>query len=87
MKLNKGFLTHTTKGEHYMISTGNTKFNGIVKNNDTAAFIIEYLKTDTTPKEIVEKVMKEFSGAERKTVEHDVIDILKKLNSIGAIDK
>ena len=31
-----------------MISTSDTKFKGIVKNNETAAFIIECLKADTT---------------------------------------
>ena len=36
MKLNPKFLTHETKGEHYMISTRDTQFKGIVKNNETA---------------------------------------------------
>ena len=48
MKLNPKFLTHETKGEHYIISTGDTRFKGIVKNNETAAFIVECLKGDTT---------------------------------------
>ena len=47
MKLDPNFLTHVTDGEHYMISTTDTKFNGIVKNNYTAAFIVECLKSDT----------------------------------------
>ena len=47
LKLDARFITHVTKGEHYMISTGDKGFNGIVKNNDTAAFIIECLKNDT----------------------------------------
>ena len=29
-----------------MISTSDTDFKGIVKNNETAAFIVECLKTD-----------------------------------------
>ena len=44
MKLNPKYHTHVTKGEHYMISTSDTEFMGIVKNNETAAFIIECLK-------------------------------------------
>ena len=48
MKLNPKFLTHETFGEHYMIGTGITAFNGIVKSNETAAFIIECLKSETT---------------------------------------
>jgi len=85
MKLNPKFLTHVTKGEHYMISTSNTKFKGIVKNNETAAFIIECLKTDTTESAITDKLMKEYKDADRPTVERDVANIISKLRSIGAI--
>ena len=85
MKLNSKFLTHVTKGEHYMISTSNTKFKGIVKNNETAAFIIECLKTDTTESAITDKLMKEYKDADRPTVERDVANIISKLRSIGAI--
>ena len=46
MKLNPKFLTHETRGEHYIISTSGTDFSGIVKNNETAAFIIDCLKSD-----------------------------------------
>lgn len=85
MKLNPKFLTHVTKGEHYMISTSNTKFKGIVKNNETAAFIIECLKTDTTESAITDKLMKEYKDVDRPTVERDVANIISKLRSIGAI--
>lgn len=85
MKLNPKFLTHTTKGEHYIISTSDTDFKGIVKNNETAAFIVECLKTDTTESEIVDKLMSEYKGADRPTVEHDVENIIGQLRSIGAI--
>ena len=60
MKLNPKFLTHVTKGEHYMISTSDTKFKGIVKNNETAAFIVECLKADTTESTIVDKLLAEY---------------------------
>ena len=63
MKLNPKFLTHVTKGEHYMISTSDTKFKGIVKNNETAAFIVECLKSDTTESAIVDKLLTEYKGA------------------------
>ena len=85
MKLDPKLLTHVTKGEHYIISTGDTEFKGIVKNNETAAFIVECLKTETTAGAIVDKLMAEYSGAERKTVERDVDNILGKLRSIGAL--
>ena len=50
MKLNPKFLTHETKGEHITVSTTGTKFNGLIRSNPTAAFIVESLKNDTTEK-------------------------------------
>ena len=46
MKLNPRFLTHETKGEHITVSTTGTKFNGLIRSNPTAAFIVESLKTE-----------------------------------------
>lgn len=87
MKLNPKFLTHETKGEHYIISTSDTKFKGIVKNNDTAAFIVECLKTDTTESAVVDKILAKYSGADRATVEQDVANVIGKLRFIGAIEE
>ena len=47
MKLKEEFITHETDGEQIMVCAG-TSFNGIVKSNKTAAFIVDCLKTDTT---------------------------------------
>ena len=85
MILNPNFLTHETKGEHYMISTSDTHFKGIVKNNETAAFIIECLKANTSESAVVDKLLSEYEGADRPTVERDVANIIDKLRSIGAI--
>ena len=57
MKLNPKFLTHETKGEHITVSTTGTKFNGLIRSNPTAAFIVESLKTDTTESAVVDKML------------------------------
>ena len=85
MKLNPRFLTHVTKGEHYLIPMGDVSFKGIVKNNKTAAFIIECLKQDVTEEAIVEKLMEEFSEVDVEIVRRDVGNVIGKLRSIGAI--
>ena len=87
MKLDPNFITHETRGEHYMISTSDTKFKGIVKNNETAAFIVECMKEDTTESAIVDKLLAEYKGTDRPTVEHDVANIIGKLRSIGAVEE
>ena len=85
MKLDPAFIIYSTKGEHYLVPTGGAKFKGIVKNNETAAFMVECLKTDKTKDELVQTVLDKYPGTDRKTVEGDVSDILNKLRSIGAL--
>lgn len=84
MKLNPKFLTHETKGEHITVSTTGTKFNGLIRSNPTAAFIVESLKSDTTESEIVDKILEKYD-VDRTTAEKDVADIIDKLRSIGAV--
>ncbi|WP_024862063.1 PqqD family protein [Ruminococcus flavefaciens] len=84
MKLNPKFLTHETKGEHITVSTTGTDFNGLIRSNPTAAFIIEALKTDTTESAIVDKLLAKYD-VDRTTAEKDVADIIGKLRDIGAV--
>ena len=86
MELKEGFITHETGGEPIMVSVGKTKFSGIVKSNETAAFIVDCLKTDTTEKEIAEKIRQKYDVT-KETVTADVKHIIDKLRSIGAIDE
>ena len=85
MKLDPRFLVHETKGEHYIISSSGTKFKGIIKNNETAAFIVECLKEDISEKNIVDRIMSEYAGVTRNAVENDVAEIINILRDIGAI--
>lgn len=84
MKLNPKFLTHETKGEHITVSTTGTKFNGMIRSNPTAAFIVESLKTDTTESKIVDKLLAKYD-VDRATAEKDVASIISQLRKIGAI--
>lgn len=77
MKLNPKLLTHETKGEHYIISTSDTKFKGIVKNNDTAAFIVECLKIDTNESAVAD--------SDGKKIAPDKIWLLGDVNSDGEV--
>lgn len=84
MKLNPKFLTHETKGEHITVSTTGTKFNGLIRSNPTAAFIVESLKTDTTESAVVDNVLAKYD-VDRATAEQDAANIISKLRAIGAI--
>lgn len=84
MKLNPKFLTHETKGEHITVSTTGTDFNGLIRSNPTAAFIIEAMKTDTTESAVVDKLLAKYD-VDRATAEKDVANIIGKLRAIGAV--
>ena len=85
MKLKKEFITHTSGDEQLMISAGGS-FNGMVRSNKTAAFIIDLLKEDTTKEKIVDKML-EVYDAEREVIAADVDKVIDALLSIGAIDE
>lgn len=85
MKLRKGFITHESNGEHITVTAGNIAFNGLVRSNKTAGFIVECLKENVTKEEIVHKMLDKYDACE-ETITKDVDMILARLQEIGAID-
>ena len=85
MKLRKGFITHESNGEHITVTAGNTAFNGLVRSNKTAGFIVECLKKNVTKEEIIHKMLDKYDACE-ETITKDVDVILSRLQEIGAID-
>ena len=85
MKLRDGFITHTSNGEHITVTAGNTAFNGMIRSNRTAGFIVECLKGDVTKADIISKMLEKYD-APREVIEKDVEKILEQLEAIGAID-
>ncbi|MBR6717112.1 MAG: PqqD family protein [Oscillospiraceae bacterium] len=85
MKLNSGFISHSDGEDHLLVSTGATAFSGLVRSNQTAAFIIFCLETETTEDEIVEKMLAQYD-APRDIIARDVKKIVEQLRGIGAID-
>jgi len=86
MKLNSGFIAHDDGNDKLLVSTGATKFSGLVRSNPTAGFIIGCLEQDTTEDEIVKKMTKKWDVSE-EIARRDVQRIIKQLKSIGAIDE
>ena len=85
MKLREGFITHESVGEHIMVTAGNTAFNGMIRSNKTAGFIVECLKTEVSKEDIITKMLEKYD-AKREQLEKDVEKILEQLRNIGAID-
>ncbi len=88
MKLRKGFVTYTSDGEQLMVAAGPAAklFHGMVKSNETAAFIVDKLKKETTVEKIVDALCGEYE-VDRETASADVNKIIDRLRSIGAIDE
>ena len=85
MKLNRKFIAHTVAGEHVMVSANTRQFPGMVRNNKTAAFIVECLRKETSLTEIAEKVCAHYD-VDYETAEKDAAELIEKLRGIGAID-
>ena len=86
MKLNSGLLAHDDGDQKLLVSTGASKFSGLVRSNETAGFIISCLENDTTEAEIVAKMQEKYD-APKEALERDVKKIIDQLRKIGAIDE
>ena len=61
-------------------------FHGIVRSNETAAFIVDRLKSETSEDEIVAALLGEYE-VDEATARADVARIMERLRSIGAIEE
>ena len=86
MKLNKDFITHQSDDKQVMISIDHKRFSGMIKSNETAAYIIDLLKEETTREEIIQKMLQEFNASE-EIIARDVDRVLDVLRKIGALDE
>jgi len=59
-------------------------FQGVVKLNETAAFILNLLKQETSEEAIVEALLSEYD-ADRETIENDVKEYISKFADMGLI--
>ncbi len=85
MKLKDTYITHDSDGEQILLDTSSS-FAGLIRNNRTAAFIVECLKEDTTEEEIVEAMLEKYD-APKDVLARDVSEVIEKLRKVGAIDE
>ncbi len=88
MKLKKGFVTQNFQGQQLMVAVGAEakRFHGMARSNETAAFIIDRLKSETSEEQIITAMLEEYD-ADEHTVRKDVRHIVEQLRGIGAIDE
>ena len=86
MRLKDEFVTQEIDDTQVMVAAGGDVFNGVVRSNKTAAFIVDMLSDNVTKNDIVDAMCKKYA-APRDVIEIDVERILEKLRSIGALDE
>ena len=88
MKLKQGFVLHTVGNDHMMVATGDAAkvFNGLVRNNTTANFILEQLLQDTTIEEIVARICEKYEASE-DVVMADVSRVIEEIRKAGFLDE
>lgn len=84
MRVKEGFVLHTIGEEYMAVATGEAaeNFNGIVRSNETAAYIFELLQQETTEEAIVNAMCEKYD-AERSVIEKDVANIIEKMREAG----
>lgn len=86
MKLKDSFITYVSDGQQIMVDASAKSFVGLVRSNETAAFIIDLLKTDTTAEKIISAMCEKYDAPAEK-IAMDVKAVLSKLSSIGALNE
>ena len=83
MKLKDTYITHDSDGEQILLDTSSS-FAGLIRNNKTAAFIVECLKEETTQEKIVEAMFEKYD-APKDVLAKDVSDVIEKLRKVGVL--
>lgn len=88
MKLINDCSTVELDGELILVPIGKAreKVHGIIRFNETAAFIVNCLKEETTLAQIVNKVLSEYA-IERSEAEKHVNTLVGQLRATGLIEE
>ena len=88
MRVKDGFVLHNIGEEYMAVATGEAaeNFNGIVRSNETAAYIFELLQKETTEEAIIEAMCEKYE-AERRVIERDVAKIIGQMREAGFLNE
>ncbi|MBQ7195752.1 MAG: PqqD family protein [Bacteroidales bacterium] len=86
MKLKADFITQDIDETRFLVPVGAVAFQGVVRGNKTAAFIVDCLKAETTEAAIVDAMCAKYD-APRETIAADVKQILDTLRGINALEE
>lgn len=87
MKLKSGIIVNEINGDYVAVAAGEAgkAFNGMIKMNGTAAFIVKTLQTETDEDDIVAALLGEYE-VDEETARQNVRAVIEKFRSAGLID-
>ena len=88
MKLKQNFTVVEVGGEMVAVPVGEAaeRFRGIIRLNETAAFIVKRLQEETTREALIEALSEEYDGP-REQLASGVDGVLEQLRSCGALEE
>ncbi|MCD8053540.1 MAG: PqqD family protein [Lachnospiraceae bacterium] len=88
MRLREGLILRDVGGDHVAVTVGEARkrFNGLMRNNDTADFIYRQLQSETTEEAIVEAMFEEYD-APREVIAADVHELLEQIRETGLLEE
>ncbi|MBQ6375183.1 MAG: PqqD family protein [Clostridia bacterium] len=86
MKLKDSYITQVIDDTQFLVAVGPGSFNGVVRSNETAAFIVDCLRSNTTEEAIVDAMCAQYN-APRDVIAADVGKILDTLRGIDALEE
>ena len=86
MKLDPNFVLQDIGGEAVLVPTGDAgeAFHGVVRLNETAAFLVRALQKEKAPDALVEALGEEYDGTAEQHAQA-VETTLAKLREVGAL--
>lgn len=86
MRIKSEFIPQEIDGTLFLVPLGGQSFNGILKSNKSAAFILEHLKNNTDIDTLVDSVVSQYD-VDRSVVHDDIINIIDVLRSVDALEE
>lgn len=78
-------MVETVDQDQFMVCLDSNVFSGMIQLNETAAFIINSLKEETSVDEIVDKMILEYE-VDKEQAKMGVESLVQQLYNINALD-
>jgi len=87
MKIKTDYILRKVGKQYVVVATGKSSkdFHGMIRLNESAAFVFELLKKDTTEQKLIDALITEYS-VEETEARDDISAFLSTLKEAGALE-